>query len=142
MRSMPGLRVPFAIAIILAATTFLWGQAQNASTARKYDPKNEMTVKGTVEDIKVVPGAMEGIHLVLKSEEQSILVHIAPEKFLKEMETEFSKGDQLEVIGCKIKDEEGNDELLARQVTKSGDQLLLRDKRGTPIWALWDPGKK
>lgn len=142
MRSMPGLRALFVIAIILAATTFLWGQTQNGSTARKYDPKNEMTVKGTVEDIKVVPGAMEGIHLVLKSEEQTILVHIAPEKFLKEMETEFSKGDQLEVIGCKIKDEEGNDELLARQVTKSGDQLLLRDKRGTPIWALWDPGKK
>jgi hypothetical protein len=85
---------------------------------------------------------MEGIHLTLKSDTDTILVHVAPEKFLKEMDTEFAKGDQVEVLGCKIKAEDGTDELLARQIVKSGNQLLLRDKKGTPIWALWSPGKK
>ncbi len=142
MKPVSGLRVLFVTAIILAVAASLWSQKQSGNTARRYDPKNEVTVKGTVEDIKVVPGASEGIHLTLKSVDQSILVHVAPEKFLKEMETEFNKGDELEIRGCKIKDEDGNDELLARQITKKGNELLLRDKRGMPIWALWNPGKK
>jgi hypothetical protein len=79
----------------------------------------------------------------LKSENETILVHVAPGKFLSEMETSFNKGDVLQVVGCKIKDPGGNDELLAREITKSNDnQLVLRDKKGTPIWVLWNPGSK
>lgn len=142
MKSLPSLKALFAGVIVLLVTaTMLWGQ-KSASLGPKYNAANETTVKGTVEETKVVPGAMEGIHLFVKNETETILVHVAPEKFLKEMDSEFAKGDQVEVIGCKIKAEDGSDELLARQIVKSGNQLLLRDKKGTPIWALWNPGKK
>ena len=142
MKSLPSSKALFAGVIVLLVTaTMLWGQ-KNTSLGPKYNAANETTIKGTVEDIKVVPGAMEGIHLTLKNDTDTILVHVAPEKFLKEMDTEFAKGDQLEILGCKIKAEDGTDELLARQIVKSGNQLLLRDKKGTPIWALWSPGKK
>jgi hypothetical protein len=141
MKPVTGLKVLFVIVTILVAMGSLWCQ-KPGNTAPKYDPTHEVKVKGTVEDIKIVPGALEGVHVILKSADQAILVHIAPERFLKEMDSEFSKGDELEVIGCKIKAGDGSDELLARQVTKNGNELLLRDKKGTPIWALWDPGKK
>jgi hypothetical protein len=142
MKSLPSLKALSAGVIVLLVTaTMLWGQ-KSASLGPKYNAANETTIKGTVEDIRVVPGSMEGIHLTLKTDTETILVHVAPEKFLKEMETEFAKGDQVEVLGCKIKAEDGTDELLARQIVKSGNQLLLRDKKGTPIWALWSPGKK
>ncbi len=142
MKPVSGLKVLFAGAIVLAMSAALWSQKPGGSTAPKYDPRNEVTVKGTVEEVKLIPGTQEGVHLVLKSESETILVHVSPEKFLKEMDTTFNKGDGLEVLGCKIKDANGNDELLAREVTRSGNQLLLRDKKGTPIWALWNPGGK
>ncbi|HEU5401128.1 MAG TPA: hypothetical protein VFU86_07215 [Terriglobales bacterium] len=142
MKSVSNLKVLFVAAIILAASAALWAQKPSGNTAPKYDSKNEVTFKGTVDDIRTVPGPLEGIHLVLKSENETILIHVAPEKFLKEMETSFNKGDVLEVVGCKVKDADGNDELLARQITKANNELVLRDKKGTPIWILWNPGSK
>lgn len=142
MKSVSGLRALFAVGIILATSATLLAQKPGGNSAPKYDPANEMTIKGTVDDIKIVPGALEGVHLVVKSSpDQVILVHVAPEKFLKEMETSFNKGDVIEVVGCKIKDSDGNDELLARQITKGTDELQVRDKKGKPIWTMWNPGK-
>ena len=92
MKSLPSLKALFAGVIVLLVTaTMLWGQ-KSASLGPKYNAANETTIKGTVEDIKVVPGAMEGSHLVLKNDTDTILVHVAPEKFLKEMDSEFAKG--------------------------------------------------
>lgn len=143
MRIQPNLRALFAgVTVLLATTTVLWGQKPAGAHGPKYNAANEITIKGTVEEIRIVPGMMEGVHLVMKTGTETTLVHVAPEKFLKEMETEYAKGDQLEVVGCKIKAEDGGDEVLSRQITKSGNDLMLRDKKGTPIWAIWDPGKK
>jgi DNA/RNA endonuclease YhcR with UshA esterase domain len=143
MKSVSSSRALFVGAIILAISGALWAQKPNGNTAPKYDIKNEVTVKGTVQDIKTVPGPLEGVHLLLKTETETILVHVAPEKFLSEMETSFNKGDVLEVVGCKIKDADGSDELLARQITKSNNnEIVLRDKKGTPVWTQWNPGSK
>jgi hypothetical protein len=143
MRIQPSLKALFAgVTVLLVTSTVLWAQKPAGARGPKYDIANEIKIKGTVEEIKVVPGPMEGIHLVLKNGTETNLVHVAPEKFLKEMDSEFVKGDQLEVVGCKIKAEDGSDEVLSRQITKNGNELMLRDKKGTPIWALWDPGKK
>jgi hypothetical protein len=143
MKSQPSLKVLFVGVIVLLVTaTMLWAQKPGGSPGPKYNAANETTIKGTVEEIKIVPGAMEGVHLMLKSGTETTFVHVAPEPFLKEMETEFAKGDQLEIVGCKIKAEDGSDELLSRQITKNGSELVVRDKKGTPIWALWNPGKK
>lgn len=141
MKSVSILRALFVAPIILIISVSLLGQTPSGNTAPKYDPANEVKIKGTVDELKVVPGVLEGVHLVLKSPNETILVHVAPERFLKEMETSFNKGDVVEVVGCKIKDSDGTDELLARQVTKGNDELQVRDKRGKPIWTTWDPGK-
>lgn len=141
MKSVSSSRALFAIATVLIMSVALWAQKPNANTAPKYDPANEVKIKGTVDDIKIVPGAMQGVHVMLKSETETILVQTAPETFLKEMGTTFAKGDTIEVVGCKIKDADGNDELLARQINKGTDELQLRDKKGKPVWANWDPGK-
>lgn len=141
MRTQSGLKALFfvAIAVILSAT-LLWAQ-KPTNIGPKYDATTETTLKGTVEEIKVVPGPGEGEHLVVKSGDQSVLVHVAPGTFLKEMDVEFAKGDDVEVVGSKIKNAEGQDEILAREVTKKNNSLVLRDKKGVPIWVIWDPGK-
>lgn len=136
------LKVLFVVVTVLALPMILWAQSARTNTGPKYDPANETKIKGVVEDLKVVPGSFEGIHLMLRSGGEAVLVHVAPERYLKEMETEFAKGDQIEVVGCKIKAEDGSDEFLARQITKNGNELMLRDKKGVPVWAMWDPTKK
>lgn len=142
MKSVSGLRALYVGAIILIVSGVLSAQTPSGNTAPKYNFAKEVTIKGTVDEVRIIPGALEGVHLMLKSPNETILVHVAPEKFLKELETSFNKGDEIEVVGCKIKDSDGNDELLARQVTRNNNELVLRDKKGTPIWVLWNPGSK
>jgi hypothetical protein len=45
----------------------------------------------------------------------------------------FSKGDEIALTGSKVK-QEGADLILAREVVKGTDTLLLRDEKGRPIW--------
>ncbi len=137
------LRALFVIAIILMLSgTVLWAQKTGSQTiGQKYDLTTETKLKGTVEEVKTIPGPAEGIHLMVKNGTETYFVHVAPDSFLKDMEFAFDKGDTLEILGSKIK-VDGQDEVLAREITKSGNQLTLRDKKGTPIWSVWDPNKK
>ena len=44
-----------------------WAQTVS-KTGPKYDTKNEVKIKGVVEEIREVPGPYEGTHLVVKTE--------------------------------------------------------------------------
>ena len=116
--------------------------AQTASkTGPKYDAKNEVKIKGVVEEIREVPGPYEGTHLVVKTESKTVLVHVAPAAFLKEIDTAFAKGEQVEVVGCKAPDAP-EDEILAREITVGQNTTTLRDEKGVPVWAGWKPSGK
>ena len=102
-------------------------------TGPKYDLGNEVKLKGTVEEIKMVPGPYEGVHVLLKTDTDTVLVHLAPQGFLKMLEFNVAKGDSLEVTGCKITGEAGP-EVLAREVVSGNNSVTLRDKKGLPAW--------
>lgn len=142
MKRQASLKALFVAAIVVTlSATLLWAQ-KSTNIGPKYDAATELTVKGTVEEAKIQPGAGEGVHLILKSGTEDVLVHVAPETFMKEMEINFAKGDQLEIRGSKIKNAEGQDEVLAREITKGSNSLTLRDKKGVPVWSMWDPSRK
>ncbi len=135
-----GLKALFVVATtVVLSAAMLW--AQKAIPGPKYDTANEVTIKGPVEEIKLIPGVGEGMHLIVKENNESFLVHVAPETFLKEMDFPITKGVQIEVVGSKIKSDAG-DEILAREINEKGNVLTLRDKKGVPIWVVWDPSKK
>jgi hypothetical protein len=116
--------------------------AQTASkTGPKYDVKNEVKFKGVVQEVREVPGPFEGTQLVVKTETKTILVHVGPSDFLKEMDTSFKVGDQVEVVGCKAPDTAG-DEILAREITVGQNTATLRDDKGVPVWVGWKPSSK
>ena len=117
-------------AFVLLATSSLFAQ----KTGPKYDLTNEVKLKGTIEEIKTVPGEYEGVHVMLKTASDTILVHLAPDAFLKMLEFTVAKGDALEVTGCKITGDMGP-EVLAREVVNGNNSLTLRDKKGSPAWA-------
>lgn len=128
--------------VLILSATVLWAQKNGSqSIGRKYDLTTETKLKGTVDEVKTIPGPAEGIHLMVNSGTETYFVHVAPESFLKDMEFAVNKGDSVEVVGSKIK-VDGQDEVLAREITDNNNQLTLLDKKGTPVWAIWDPGKK
>lgn len=129
------LRRLFAMLVVLTGFMVLATSSLSAQkTGPKYDFSNEVKLKGTVEDVKMVPGEYEGVHVMLKTGAETVLVHLAPDGFLKMLEFNVAKGDTLEVTGCKITGEMGP-EILAKEVVSGNNSLTLRDKKGTPAWA-------
>ena len=117
-----------------------WAQSAT-KTGPKYDVKNEVKIKGVIEEVKEVPGPFEGTRLVVKTDTKTVLVHVAPAAFLKEIDTTFNKGEQIEVVGCKAPDAT-EDEILAREITVGQNTTTLRDDKGIPVWAGWKPSGK
>ena len=101
-----------------------------------YDPKTEVTVKGTIEDVQQQTGkaAWSGTHLKLKTDAATIDVHVGPSSYIAKKQFTFTKGDTIEVVGCKVT-MAGQEALVAREITKDGKTLVLRNAQGVPEWA-------
>ena len=105
------------------------------STLPKYDLKTEAKVKGTVDELKLpAKGSQkQAAHLLLKNGVDIFDVYLCPESFLKDMGFTFAKGDEIALTGSKVKQETG-DLILAREIIKGTDTLVLRDEKGGPVW--------
>jgi hypothetical protein len=121
-----------AVAALTAASAFAQGPR---SRARIYDPATEATIKGTVEQItQPSRGQMSGTHLFVKTENATVEVALGPSSFVSSKGFSFAKGDAVEVTGSKVT-VSGKEYVIAREVTKDGKTLTLRDKNGVPEWA-------
>jgi len=116
-------------------------RAQKNDEGPKYDVGKEITIKGSVEEIKEVPNpkGQIGIYLMVKSGADIVEVRLCPNSFLKEFEVVFNKGDQLTIIGSKVKVEE-KEVILAREIENGNNKLVLRDKQGVPVWTWLTKG--
>jgi hypothetical protein len=52
---------------------------------------------------------------------------------MDDMGVSFSKGDELAFTGSKVK-YGGADLILAREVVRGTETLVLRDEKGNPVW--------
>jgi DNA/RNA endonuclease YhcR with UshA esterase domain len=132
------LAIAFAFALMsLAPLAF----AQKTDEGPKYDVKSEVTVKGTVEEIKEVanPKGQIGIYLMVKSGGEILEVRLCPNSFLKEFEVVFHKGEELTITGSKVKVEE-KQVILARQIESGNNKVTLRDPQGVPVWTWLTKG--
>jgi hypothetical protein len=118
----------FTAIAFLAASAF-------AQAPPKYDPATEATLKGTVEQLKLVPptGGKPMAYLTMKTSPDSVEVFLCPKSFLDDMGADFKAGEEIHIIGSKVK-QDGADLILALEVTKGGDTLTLRFKDGKPAW--------
>ena len=101
--------------------------------APEYDTKAEITLQGTVEDFheSQMRGDHPGLHLIVKTETESVEVHACPVRFMKELEFSIAKGDVLKIVGSRPG---GTGVVIAREITKGQTSLILRDKTGVPVW--------
>jgi len=63
----------------------------------------------------------------------TIDVYLCPGSFLDDMGVSFKKGDEIALTGSKVK-QDAADLILAREVVKGTETLVLRDDKGKPIW--------
>lgn len=61
-------------------------------------------------------------------------MHVEPSWFPAEKKFTVAKGDRIEIMGSKIK-YEGADALIAREVKKRKQVLILRNAQGIPEWS-------
>ena len=127
-----GSLVAAACALALAQTP--GGGVKRGMRMPHYDTSTEITIAGTVQEVlHPQMGRMNGTHLLLKAETETIEVHIGPSNFVSSEGFTFAKGDPVQVLGSKVTIG-GKQALIAREVTKDSKTLTLRDKTGRPRW--------
>ncbi len=146
-KSLIGLVV--AVSMLLTAFTALaqpwkgWrgsgGWGMGSQYQRMYDPKTVETITGTVEAVdQVTPmkGMSYGVHIELKTEEETTSVHLGPGWYIERLDTKIEKGDKIGVKGSRVV-MMGKPALIASEVRKGDSVLKLRDENGIPVWAGW-----
>jgi hypothetical protein len=138
-----------AVVMVLAAATAFaapgkggrgsggWGMGGNYQ--RMYNPATVETVSGqvlSVDRMTPMKGMGSGIHLQLKTDKETISVHLGPSWFIERLDAKIEKGDTLEVKGSRVT-VAGKPAIIAAEVKKDDAVLKLRDDNGIPVWAGW-----
>jgi len=114
-----------------------WGMG--TSYQRMYNPASVETLTGTVEAVdKVMPmkGMYYGIHLLLKTDKETVSVHLGPGWYIERLDMKIEKGDKIQVKGSKVT-MMGKPAIIASEVRKGDSVLMLRDENGIPLWSGW-----
>jgi hypothetical protein len=105
--------------------------------SRMYNPQAVETLSGEVVSVdKFTPGRKMsyGVHFTLKTEKETIPVHLGPSWYMEKQGMTFAPGDKVEVTGSRIT-YQGQPTIIAAEVKKGGQVLKLRDSAGVPAWA-------
>ena len=104
---------------------------------RGYDPGTVETIKGEIVAVEHVAGGKGrrgGVHVTLKSDRETLPVHLGPAWYVDEQKVRLERGDHVEIEGSRI-DFGGKPAIVARQVKKGAETLVLRNETGVPVWA-------
>ena len=104
-----------------------------------YKPDTTVTISGEVISVeKTVPkkGMFYGVHLMVKTDEKTISVHLGPGWYVEGQGITFEPEDKLEITGSKVTFDE-EEAIIACEVKKGDEVLELRDGNGIPAWSGW-----
>jgi len=104
---------------------------------RMYNPTTVETLSGEVVKVdKFIPGKRMsyGVHFTLKTEKETVPVHLGPSWYMEKQAVTVAAGDKVEVTGSRIT-YQGQPAIIAAEVKKGGQVLKLRNAAGVPAWA-------
>lgn len=104
---------------------------------RVYDPKTVETITGEVVSVDLVApmkGMSRGVHLAVKTEKETVPVHLGPSWYLENQDVRFAPKDTVEVKGSRVT-VAGKPALIAAEIKKGDEVLVLRDENGFPAWS-------
>lgn len=131
------LSITAALLVLAFLTPGAAGASRGCPGMPAYDATAEIAVTGTVDAIDQPECARVGfgLHLVIAGDDGTTYeAHLGPAAFAEEQGFVFAEGDRVEVIGVET-DWGDTGALLAREVTREGATLTLRDRDGRPQWA-------
>lgn len=114
-----------------------WGPG--TSYGQMYNPQTVETVSGeviSVDKVRPMKGMADGVHLTVKTDNQTISVHLGPAWYVEKQDKKIVATDKIEVKGSRITFE-GKPAVIAAEVRKGDEVLKLRDERGIPVWSGW-----
>jgi hypothetical protein len=101
-----------------------------------YNPQTEETFGAEVlklETFTLPRGKHTGVHLVVKTDKETIPVHLGPSIFVEKLGVNSAPQDKVEITGSRINPPRGP-VIIAREVKKGDKVLKLRNSDGTPVW--------
>jgi len=104
-----------------------------------YNPATVETITGEVVGIEqTVPMKRmnQGLALAVKTQKETVTVHLGPTWYLERLDEKIVKGDKVEIKGARTT-LAGKPIILAAEVKKGDKVLILRDAAGVPVWAGW-----
>lgn len=116
------------VGVLIAARPVKDPQVDDRSKEQTY---SGMVVAVTLHECEICK-AME-LSVQLKTSAGRLEVRLGPQTFFEEHDFAISRGDSITVTGLRYI-ERGKDILLANEVRKGGEQLVLRGKHGRPAW--------
>ncbi len=122
----------------LAIGVFALGATAFAANEPAYTPATIVDVYGTIAAVHNAPAGspLEGTHLTVRTKTGTVDVYLAPADFLRIFKTDFPVGNEVEVIGSKIKFQ-SNDVILTKEISVGSATIELRDAQGAPDWKNW-----
>jgi len=127
-----------SLATVAMAQPMGWSDPQSQYN-QVYDPYTVETLSGEITEIGTfVPadGWSAGVHVVLKTAEESIEVHLGPQWYIDNQNFDLSVGDTIEVTGSRVI-YEGEEVIIAQQIREGREVLMLRYANGFPYWSGW-----
>ena len=113
------------------------GWEPESAYCRLYDLHKVVTLAGTVQRVeKVVPmkGMGYGVYFMLKTNSETIPVHLGPTEFVEKQSIQFHDNDTVTVTGSRVSCD-GKPVILAAIVNRGMDTVKYRDLNGRPAWA-------
>jgi len=107
--------------------------------ARLFNPQTVETVSGevvSVDKITPVKGWYYGIRLMVKTDKETVPVHLGPGWYIENQDVQIMPKDKIQVKGSRITFN-GKPAIIAEEVTKGDEVLTLRDANGFPVWSGW-----
>jgi len=114
-----------------------WGTTGTYNSV--YDLKTVETILGevvSVDSMTFGKGMPYGIHVVVKTDEETISVHLGPAWYIQNQDTQIQIKDVIQVRGSRISFG-GPPALIAAEVKDGKGILKLRNDSDIPVWSGW-----
>ncbi len=113
-----------------------WGRGRYST---RYDLNKLETLNGEVVSIDTYTsrrGVSQGVHLLVNTGKETLEVHLAPSWYLEDQDFAIAPEDKIVITGSRI-NLDGEEAVIARQIKKGNETLILRDETGFPLWGSW-----
>jgi hypothetical protein len=126
----------FLIAVALAVAVIAISFPAGGKDPQMIQPPPEKVFTGMVQAVSQhqceICGKVE-LSVTLKTKTERLEVKLGPRDFFEENDFFLLRGDTITVTGIRY-NERGKEVVLANEVQKAGEHLILRGKYGYPTW--------